>query len=76
MIQLPTLELTESQQRALETMPPRVAEALSHFCDALLARFPDQILYLILYGSFARGARIGQCRVDQAKRFAALRSLC
>jgi uncharacterized protein (UPF0332 family)/predicted nucleotidyltransferase len=64
MIQLPTLELTESQQRALETMPQRVAEALSHFCDALLARFPDQILYLILYGSFARGEAHAESDVD------------
>jgi uncharacterized protein (UPF0332 family) len=50
-----TLELTETQQRALDKLPPRVAEALSQFVERLLARFGEQIHRIILYGSFARG---------------------
>jgi hypothetical protein len=64
MIEPATLTLTESQQGALDKMPPRVAEALSHFCEALLARFGDQILRLILYGSFARGEAHAESDVD------------
>ena len=64
MIESPTITLTESQQRALENLPPRVADALSRFRDNLLARFPGQILRVILYGSFARGETHGESDVD------------
>lgn len=64
MIQSPAPELTQTQQRALNSLPPRVAEALSRFCDGLLARFGDQILRIILYGSFARGEAHAESDVD------------
>ena len=64
MIDSPTITLTETQQRALDNLPPRVAEALSHFRDNLLARFPDQIRRIILYGSFARGEAHEESDVD------------
>jgi len=41
-----------------------VAGALSRFCDRLLARFGDQILRVILYGSFARGEAHAESDVD------------
>jgi len=63
-IESPTITLTESQQRALENLPPRVADALLRFRDNLLARFPGQILCVILYGSFARGETHGESDVD------------
>lgn len=63
-IQSPAPELTKIQQRALNSLPPRVAEALSRFCDGLLARFGDQILRVILYGSFARGEAHAESDVD------------
>ncbi|HLF27614.1 MAG TPA: HEPN domain-containing protein [Anaerolineae bacterium] len=56
--------LTEPQPPALENLPRAVAVAISHFCDALLARFPDQIRRIILYGSFARGDYHAESDVD------------
>jgi uncharacterized protein (UPF0332 family)/predicted nucleotidyltransferase len=59
-----TVTLTDAQQRALDNLPPRVVEALSHFLNALLARFPNQIRRVILYGSFARGKAHEESDVD------------
>ncbi len=64
MIGTPTLELTEAQRRALDNLPPRVVEALSHFRDNLLACFGDDIRRIILYGSFARGDWRDESDVD------------
>jgi hypothetical protein len=64
MIEPPTVAMAETQQHALETLPPRVAEALSHFVDNLLVRFADQIRRIILYGSFARGEAHEESDVD------------
>lgn len=64
MIGTSTLDRTEMQSRALDEMPPRVRLALSHFCDALLARFPGEIRRIILYGSFARGEAHADSDVD------------
>jgi len=63
-IEVPALELTETQQRALDRLPPRVAEALLHFRDNLLARFSNDIRRIILYGSFARGDWHDESDVD------------
>ena len=59
-----TLELTEAQHRALEKLPPRVAEALLHFCERLTTHFDDDIRRIILYGSFARGDWHDESDVD------------
>ena len=64
MIEVPPLELTETQQRALEKLPARVVEALRRFCDNLLERFPGDIRRIILYGSFARGDAQVESDVD------------
>jgi len=64
MLGAPALELTEVQQRALENLPPLVSEALSRFCERLLARFGDDIRRVILYGSFVRGEAHDESDVD------------
>ncbi|HEY4722365.1 MAG TPA: HEPN domain-containing protein [Anaerolineae bacterium] len=64
MIELPALESTELHQSTLDNLPAAIATALLHFRDNLLARFPGQILRLILYGSFARGEAHAESDVD------------
>lgn len=64
MLTSPTLELTETQQRALDKLPPGVAGALSQFVERLVARFGDDIRRVILYGSFARGEAHEESDVD------------
>ncbi len=64
MIQSSTLTLTETQQHALDKLPPGVAEALSNFTEKLLERFGEQVHRIILYGSFARGEAHAESDVD------------
>jgi uncharacterized protein (UPF0332 family) len=63
-IHSPTLDLTETQHRALAHLPPNVAESLSCFCERLIARFGDDLRRIILYGSFARGDWHAESDVD------------
>jgi uncharacterized protein (UPF0332 family)/predicted nucleotidyltransferase len=64
LIESPAVALSPTQQHALEQLPSRVAEALLRFRDNLLARFPDQIKHVILYGSFARGEAHEESDID------------
>lgn len=57
-------DIAESQQHALDQLPAEIAEALLRFRDRLLARFPDQIRHVILYGSFSRGTAHAESDVD------------
>ena len=56
--------IAESQKNSLDHLPMEMAGALLRFRDRLLARFPDQVRHVILYGSFARGTAHAESDVD------------
>jgi uncharacterized protein (UPF0332 family) len=56
--------IAESQKNTLDHLPTVMAGALLRFRDRLLARFPDQVRHVILYGSFARGTAHAESDVD------------
>jgi uncharacterized protein (UPF0332 family)/predicted nucleotidyltransferase len=57
-------DIAGSQENTLDYLPVEIAEALLRFRDRLLARFPDQIRHVLLYGSFARGTAHAESDVD------------
>jgi uncharacterized protein (UPF0332 family)/predicted nucleotidyltransferase len=64
MIDLPVIALTEIHDRALSKLPIGIAQALLRLRDRVVARFPDEITRVILYGSYARSEAHEESDVD------------